>query len=132
MMASLEKTVRIGNKRGLHARAAAKFVKLVETRKADVMVFKDDMSVCGSSIMGLLMLSASLDTQIRIVVTTYAASKFQSFVGKQGEHNEPSDNSSIWFRWVLRQNEVVRCIVIPIHVADDQLNFINGRFCCHK
>ena len=74
MMASLEKPsvekiVRIGNKRGLHARAAAKFVKLVETRKADVTVFKDDMSVCGSSIMGLLMLSASLDTQIRIVVT---------------------------------------------------------------
>ena len=32
------------------------------------MVFKDDMSVCGSSIMGLLMLSASMNTQIRIVV----------------------------------------------------------------
>ncbi len=65
---TLEKTVRIRNKRGLHARAAAKFVKLVENQKADVTVLKDGMSVCGSSIMGLLMLSASLDTQIQIVV----------------------------------------------------------------
>jgi phosphocarrier protein len=39
----------------------------VENQKADVTVYKDDMSVCGSSIMGLLMLSASKDTQIRIV-----------------------------------------------------------------
>ncbi len=68
MILSLEKTVRIGNKRGLHARAAAKFVKLVENQKADVTVCKDDMSVCGTSIMGLLMLSASKDTHIRIVV----------------------------------------------------------------
>jgi phosphocarrier protein len=51
----------------LHARAAAKFVKLVENRKADVTVCKDDMAVCGTSIMGLLMLSASKDTQIKIV-----------------------------------------------------------------
>jgi len=63
-----EKTVRIRNQRGLHARAAAKFVKIVENNKADVTVSKDGMSVCGSSIMGLLMLSASIDTHISIVV----------------------------------------------------------------
>ncbi len=68
MTLPLEKTVLITNKRGLHARAAAKFVKLVETLKADVIVIKDDMSVCGSSIMGLLMLSASMNTRIRIAV----------------------------------------------------------------
>ena len=68
MTPPLERTVRIGNKRGLHARAAAKFVKMVESQQADVTVIKDDMSVCGSSIMGLLMLSASINTQIRIVV----------------------------------------------------------------
>ena len=68
MTAALEKTVQITNKRGLHARAAAKFVKMVEQLSADVTVVKDDMSVCGSSIMGLLMLSASMNTQIRIVV----------------------------------------------------------------
>lgn len=67
MMADIEKTVRICNKRGLHARAAAKFVKLVEERHGDVTVHKDDMCVCGASIMGLLMLSASKDTHIRIV-----------------------------------------------------------------
>ncbi len=65
-MAALEKTVQILNKRGLHARAAAKFVKLVEQHKADVKVSKDDMEVGGSSIMGLLMLSASQNTSIKI------------------------------------------------------------------
>ncbi len=63
-----EQTVQITNKRGLHARAAAKFVKLVEQHKADVKVLKDDMEVCGSSIMGLLMLSASMNSAIKISV----------------------------------------------------------------
>lgn len=65
-MSALEKTVQIGNKRGLHARAAAKFVKMVEQFNADVKVAKDDMEVGGSSIMGLLMLSASKGTAIKI------------------------------------------------------------------
>jgi phosphocarrier protein len=69
-----EKTVTICNRRGLHARAAAKFVKVVDGFKREnatlaVRVFKDDMEVCGSSIMGLLMLSASIETCIRIAVT---------------------------------------------------------------
>jgi len=68
MTAVIEKTVTITNQRGLHARAAAKFVKLVEYFKADVTVIKGDMLVTGSSIMGLLMLSASVNTQIRIIV----------------------------------------------------------------
>jgi len=67
MTARSEKTVMIVNRRGLHARAAAKFVRLVEELGAEVTVAKDDMEVCGTSIMGLLMLSASLDTSIRIV-----------------------------------------------------------------
>lgn len=62
----VERTVLIVNKRGLHARAAAKFVRLVEELGGDVTVAKDDMEVCGSSIMGLLMLSASIDTCVRI------------------------------------------------------------------
>lgn len=64
----VEKTVTICNKRGLHARAAARFVKMVENRQARVTVLKDGMSVCGTSIMGLLMLSASIGTQITIRV----------------------------------------------------------------
>lgn len=68
-MSVLEKTVQIVNKRGLHARAAAKFVKLVEELEADVRVLKDDMDVCGTSIMGLLMLSASQNTSVKITAT---------------------------------------------------------------
>lgn len=66
MTARIEKIVTIVNRRGLHARAAAKFVRLVEEMGAEVTVTKDDMEVSGASIMGLLMLSASLDTSIRI------------------------------------------------------------------
>lgn len=47
------------NKRGLHARASAKFVQTVEGFDADVTVSKDGMTVGGTSIMGLMMLAAS-------------------------------------------------------------------------
>lgn len=67
-MPALEKKVTITNRRGLHARAAAKFVRYVENQKADVRVLKDGMDVCGASIMGLLMLSASINTEITIRV----------------------------------------------------------------
>lgn len=67
-METAAQSVTICNKRGLHARAAARFVKMVENRSAKVTVTKDGMSVCGSSIMGLLMLSASRDTDIHIQV----------------------------------------------------------------
>lgn len=69
MTASAEKIVTICNMRGLHARAAARFVKMVENRRAEVLVSKDGMSVPGCSIMGLLMLSASIGTQIHIKVS---------------------------------------------------------------
>jgi phosphocarrier protein HPr len=52
-------TVTICNQRGLHARAAAKFVKLVAKFDAEVEVERNDMVVCGQSIMGLMMLAAS-------------------------------------------------------------------------
>ncbi|HYD19581.1 MAG TPA: HPr family phosphocarrier protein [Patescibacteria group bacterium] len=65
-MTAHQKTVQIANRRGLHARAAAKFVKTVEQFDAEVKVAKDDMEVGGTSIMGLLMLSASKGTAIRI------------------------------------------------------------------
>jgi phosphocarrier protein HPr len=56
----------IVNRRGLHARAAAKFVKVAEQFAADVEVVKDDMVVCGISIMGLMVLAAALGTQLEI------------------------------------------------------------------
>ena len=48
----------IQNQKGLHARAAAKFVKLAESFDAQVTVIKNDTRVSGCSIMGLMMLAA--------------------------------------------------------------------------
>ena len=58
--------VTIANIRGLHARAAAKFVKLAETFSSDITVTKDDMRVSSRSIMGLMMLAATQGSVIRI------------------------------------------------------------------
>ena len=52
------------NKRGLHARASAKFVQMVERFEADVWVTKGSETVGGTSIMGLMMLSAGPGTSI--------------------------------------------------------------------
>jgi phosphocarrier protein len=49
----------ISNRKGLHARAAAKFVKVAGGFDADITVVKRDQSVPGSSIMGLMMLAAA-------------------------------------------------------------------------
>jgi len=59
-----ERTLRIVNQKGLHARASAKFVEVVERFDASAEVEKDGMSVSGNSIMGLLMLAASRGTAI--------------------------------------------------------------------
>lgn len=56
----------IRNKRGLHARAAAKFVKLAERFAATVSVVRDGTKVSGLSIMGLMMLAAGPGTQIEL------------------------------------------------------------------
>ncbi len=58
--------VTIVNKRGLHARASAAFVKTAEQFDAEVSVTRDDQTVSGNSIMGLLMLGASPGTIISI------------------------------------------------------------------
>ncbi len=54
------------NKRGLHARASAKFVQTVEGFNAQVSVSKDGMTVGGTSIMGLMMLAASPGCSISV------------------------------------------------------------------
>lgn len=59
----------ITNKRGLHARASAKFVQLVERFNADVTVTRNGETVGGSSIMGLMMLSAGPGTTITVSAT---------------------------------------------------------------
>jgi phosphocarrier protein len=52
------------NKRGLHARASAKFVQMVERFNAEVTVTRNGETVGGNSIMGLMMLSAGIGTTI--------------------------------------------------------------------
>lgn len=64
--APLVRTVTIRNQRGLHARAAAKFVKLVGQFAAEITVVKGDMTVTGTSIMGLMMLAAGPGTEIEL------------------------------------------------------------------
>ena len=63
-MAALSREINITNQRGLHARASAKFVKCAESFNAQITVSKDGQSVPGTSIMGLMMLAASIGTSI--------------------------------------------------------------------
>lgn len=60
------RTVDVLNKRGLHARASAKFVTLASELGAAIEVEKDGSRVCGTSIMGLMMLGAAMGDQITI------------------------------------------------------------------
>ena len=59
----------IRNRKGLHARASAKFVKCAEGFNADVVVTRDGQSVGGTSIMGLMMLAAGPGTEIYLTAT---------------------------------------------------------------
>lgn len=64
-----DKILSIINEKGLHARASAKFVEVVESHDAEAQVSKDGMTVSGDSIMGLLMLAASRGTSIEVRTT---------------------------------------------------------------
>ena len=66
---AIVREIPITNKRGLHARASAKFVQLVERFNADVTVTRNGETVGGSSIMGLMMLSAGPGTTITVSAT---------------------------------------------------------------
>lgn len=61
--------VPITNRRGLHARASAKFVTLAAGFDAEVTVSHDGSSVTGTSIMGLMMLAAGMGEEIEISAT---------------------------------------------------------------
>src|SRR6187397_50529 len=67
--APLVREVAIVNKKGLHARASAKFVQVAEQYDADIKVTRGHETVGGTSIMGLMMLAASPGTKITIAVT---------------------------------------------------------------
>jgi len=65
-MSEQTRTVLITNRRGLHARASAKFVTLASTQPCEVRVAKDGSTVTGTSIMGLMMLGAAKGDSITI------------------------------------------------------------------
>ncbi len=67
-MTAFSREVRITNQRGLHARASAKFVNLAAEIGNPIEVEKDSNKVCGTSIMGLMMLGAAMGDAIVIHV----------------------------------------------------------------
>jgi phosphocarrier protein HPr len=62
----LWRRVTIVNRRGLHARAAARFVNVAEQFVAEIEVAKDDLVVGGTSILGLMMLAAAAGSTLEI------------------------------------------------------------------
>jgi phosphocarrier protein len=68
-MPALVREFAIVNERGLHARASAKFVKCAEAFDADIAVSRDGQTVPGTSIMGLMMLTAGQGTSITVTAT---------------------------------------------------------------
>ena len=66
---AISKELLIINKRGLHARASAKFVQMVERFNAEVFVTRGNETVGGTSIMGLMMLAAGPGTTVVVSAT---------------------------------------------------------------
>lgn len=66
MTATVTRQLKIVNDKGLHARASAKFVEVVEAHDAQAQVAKDGLETEGDSIMGLLMLAASYGSKIDV------------------------------------------------------------------
>jgi phosphocarrier protein len=66
---NVSRNLDIVNVKGLHARASARFVEVVEAHDASATVRRDGLSASGDSIMGLLMLAASMGTSIEVETT---------------------------------------------------------------
>jgi phosphocarrier protein HPr len=66
---AVRRTCTICNQKGLHARAAARFVKMAAQFEAEIWVRKNGTAVSGRSIMGLMMLAAASGTAVEITAT---------------------------------------------------------------
>ena len=64
-----ERSVRIMNRNGVHARPAAEIVKLAARFKADITIVRDDLEVNGKSIMGVMMLAAEFGSTVTLRAT---------------------------------------------------------------
>ena len=80
-MSTYQGTFTIVNEKGLHARASAKFVDMVEQFDASATIEKDGVDACGDSIMGLLMLVASKGTQVDITTEGAQAQELLNALG---------------------------------------------------
>jgi phosphocarrier protein len=74
-LTAASREVRIQNQRGLHARASAKFVNLASEIDAAIEVEKDGNRVCGTSIMGLMMLGAAMGDEVTVHVSGMEAER---------------------------------------------------------
>ena len=81
-MSTSQGTFTIVNEKGLHARASAKFVDMVEQFEASATIEKDGIDACGDSIMGLLMLVASKGTQVNIKTEGLQAQELLNALGE--------------------------------------------------
>ena len=87
---TVERSVQILNKNGLHARPAAEIVKAAARFKSDITISREDIEVNGKSIMGVMMLAAECGATILLRATgpdaTEAVAAIESLVhGKFGE-----------------------------------------------
>ena len=80
-MSTSQGTFTIVNEKGLHARASAKFVDVVEQFDASATIEKDGVDACGDSIMGLLMLVASKGAQVDITTEGAQAQELLNALG---------------------------------------------------
>ncbi len=64
----LERTVIVANKVGLHARPAAEFVRLAARFDSEIKLTKDDLTIDGKSIMGVMMLAAEYGSRLTIAI----------------------------------------------------------------
>ena len=87
-----DRTVKIINKLGLHARAAARFVQIASEFESDINVIHGEKEVNGKSIMGVMMLAAGKGSEIRIVASggdeTQALEKLGELVENRFGENE--------------------------------------------
>lgn len=101
--ATVEKSVRVPNRLGLHARPAAEFVKLSSQFGSSISVEKDGLEVNGKSIMGVMMLAAEFGSLLRIravgedaedAVVALSALVASGFGERESDYQDPEDGEA--------------------------------------
>ena len=112
--APITRVVQICNKKGLHARASAKFVQLVEKFDADVRVKRGNEVVGGTSIMGLMMLAAGPGTSITIEASGNQAAEVVDALAAlvSGRFMEEESKEAVGKPHELNNQERTRCFFL--------------------